>query len=105
HLPTPPTHVLRYPSLHDALPTSKSQHWPFRLCEGGGKGANVFVTRRAGHHGHVPVGKTNPPGFCFKLQGGRLVRRFGIGSVVDRSKSTRLNSSHVKSSYAVFCLK
>src|SRR5436309_9662426 len=28
----------------------------------------------------------------------------GLGRVVDR-KSTRLNSSHVKISYAVFCLK
>src|SRR5437870_6416354 len=29
---------------------------------------------------------------------------FGVGSTVDR-KSTRLNSSHVAISYAVFCLK
>src|SRR5690606_42009437 len=29
---------------------------------------------------------------------------WGIPSIVDR-KSTRLNSSHVKSAYAVFCLK
>src|SRR5690606_39376382 len=37
----------------------------------------------------------------------RLVQRelrLGRGHVVDR-KSTRLNSSHVKISYAVFCLK
>src|SRR5690606_40893710 len=31
-------------------------------------------------------------------------RAFGIGGNADR-KSTRLNSSHVKISYAVFCLK
>src|SRR5690554_7652512 len=31
---------------------------------------------------------------------------FGIGYVADKDrKSTRLNSSHVRSSYAVFCLK
>src|SRR5690606_41266731 len=39
----------------------------------------------------------------------RLVNRFGhssyyMGQMLDR-KSTRLNSSHVKISYAVFCLK
>src|SRR5690625_3672912 len=35
---------------------------------------------------------------------GLLVRRRGVGTQVDR-KSTRLNSSHVAISYAVFCLK
>src|SRR5207302_3773679 len=46
------------------------------------------------------------------LIGGYLADRYGLlsifyviaGTVLDR-KSTRLNSSHVKSSYAVFCLK
>src|SRR5690606_7401437 len=33
-----------------------------------------------------------------------LHQRFGIAATADR-KSTRLNSSHVKISYAVFCLK
>src|SRR5690606_40096651 len=34
----------------------------------------------------------------------KLDVRFPLGTFLDR-KSTRLNSSHVKSSYAVFCLK
>src|SRR5690606_40978848 len=34
----------------------------------------------------------------------RIVGYFGYSGVRDR-KSTRLNSSHVKTSYAVFCLK
>src|SRR5436309_7992325 len=33
------------------------------------------------------------------------VMRFGDGGVGQDRKSTRLNSSHVKISYAVFCLK
>src|SRR5690606_40447897 len=36
--------------------------------------------------------------------GGVLLRGGAVGHVEDR-KSTRLNSSHVKISYAVFCLK
>src|SRR5690349_22032190 len=46
-----------------------------------------------------------PPGYCLRpvtcsRRGGRVV----YGSSLDR-KSTRLNSSHVEISYAVFCLK
>src|SRR5690606_41751454 len=40
-----------------------------------------------------------------KAHGGAVFRRhIGNGGAIDR-KSTRLNSSHVKISYAVFCLK
>src|SRR5690554_7161659 len=38
--------------------------------------------------------------FCF----GNLMRECGVVERLDR-KSTRLNSSHVRISYAVFCLK
>src|SRR3989442_4711498 len=40
-------------------------------------------------------------GFLFAYQGGNGEEEAGLG---DR-KSTRLNSSHVRMSYAVFCLK
>src|SRR5690554_7695127 len=39
-----------------------------------------------------------------QLQLGELGEEFAATTVQDR-KSTRLNSSHVRSSYAVFCLK
>src|SRR5690606_40451094 len=39
-----------------------------------------------------------------RAQGDRITVRAGAGPYRDR-KSTRLNSSHVKISYAVFCLK
>src|SRR5690625_5666274 len=39
-----------------------------------------------------------------RLLGADLLERLGVGPMTDR-KSTRLNSSHVAISYAVFCLK
>src|SRR5690606_41189568 len=38
-------------------------------------------------------------------QYGLVVGASGVGSLLGDRKSTRLNSSHVKISYAVFCLK
>src|SRR5690606_41228638 len=80
---TPPTSTL---SLHDALPICPrqlDQHLPPLDGE---------------HPGlvHQPPALVGPPH-------PGLVRR-GRQCLRDR-KSTRLNSSHVKSSYAVFCLK
>src|SRR5262245_63235133 len=39
------------------------------------------------------------------LPSGRLMDRFGRVPVISDRKSTRLNSSHLGISYAVFCLK
>src|SRR5690606_42102180 len=49
---------------------------------------------------HVPKQKKNPSG----RQRARPERSSVVKYAIDR-KSTRLNSSHVKNSYAVFCLK
>src|SRR5690606_39426568 len=58
----------------------------------------------AGYEGNEAV----PPELFNMLQfvfyPARIVQKFLGSSIVDR-KSTRLNSSHVKISYAVFCLK
>src|SRR5690606_40156705 len=48
------------------------------------------------------TGRETPPAHGLSLPDGGTVRREAAGP--DR-KSTRLNSSHVKISYAVFCLK
>src|SRR5690606_40574058 len=40
-----------------------------------------------------------------RLQAGLAIDNYHIGKVGRDRKSTRLNSSHVKISYAVFCLK
>src|SRR5690606_40685834 len=77
-----------YPlSLHDALPICSE-----RTAQQGSRwartGANGTRARR------------NSRGSCLRP----LPGRGRIGAEQDR-KSTRLNSSHVKSSYAVLCLK
>src|SRR5699024_11980919 len=71
-------------SLHDALPISRAAALP----DGARGGATPAGGDRGGGRGNVPL-----------RPGGRGVRGAG-----DR-KSTRLNSSHVSISYAVFCLK
>src|SRR5690606_39895069 len=50
-----------------------------------------------------PVPAENQEGF--KLIRQHTTTPLAVGEVFKDRKSTRLNSSHVKSSYAVFCLK
>src|SRR5690606_41317372 len=85
-------------SLHDALPI-------FGLGDGllGGVPRAVGLVGAFGQHRDAAGRVVLPPG-------GQLPGERGIGA--DRllelgqdRKSTRLNSSHVKISYAVFCLK
>src|SRR5690606_41855373 len=86
-----------YPlSLHDALPIlgGGAGHRTGQAVELGGEALDV---RRVGHYALdralEHVGQVAFP-----------VVHEGLGAGEDR-KSTRLNSSHVKISYAVFCLK
>src|SRR5690606_41913841 len=88
-----------YPlSLHDALPISaagparsKPGPAPHRRDGRGRSSAMAETLNRATDNDPLPFGPC-----CLRVRSG--ARR------VDR-KSTRLNSSHVKISYAVFCLK
>src|SRR5690606_39801179 len=83
-------------SLHDALPIYRD-------------GRAARASARAHARGAAPVAVRSaalrPEAF------GRRVRALPLGEPVCRKvlpedrKSTRLNSSHVKISYAVFCLK
>src|SRR6266498_4375607 len=72
------------------------------------RGGQVGPGRRAGPHSrHQRCGLA--PGALVALQrvrvaGHQVVALAGLGLDEDR-KSTRLNSSHVRISYAVFCLK
>src|SRR5437868_9711401 len=80
-------------SLHDALPISE--------------GIGIGVGLRGIRDGHAVVaGVADAVGIGVHLarigDGGAVVA--GVAVPVDR-KSTRLNSSHVSISYAVFCLK
>src|SRR5690606_41840142 len=81
-------------SLHDALPISSSRTTPVRR-------RRVLRAHpdRVGRHRD---GRTDRPGLDAPAPRGERHPRPPLRR--DR-KSTRLNSSHVKISYAVFCLK
>src|SRR5690349_22293342 len=83
HTPTSEIYTL---SLHDALPI-----W---------LGASVFIL---GHRHPVVMAKMLTS--IDALSHGRLICGVGVGWWKEDRKSTRLNSSHVEISYAVFCLK
>src|SRR5690606_41688940 len=91
---TPEPHQL---SLHDALPISAAH------ARGRREDRDGDAEPHRGAAGEVPRRARQAPDRL-----GRDPRRpaaaGGHGDVLDR-KSTRLNSSHVKISYAVFCLK
>src|SRR5690606_41172971 len=91
-------------SLHDALPISRD----------GPRGLAGRARRRARHavtgyrDAEARAGRARAPGAgvdpAVLRRTRHRARRGGRGGRRDR-KSTRLNSSHVKNSYAVFCLK
>src|SRR5207302_5512574 len=90
-------------SLHDALPIFPRElageilHLAVRLAEGRGHDVETVLDRPVVR---VGIARGDPERRV------RLLQRLGDrrGAREDR-KSTRLNSSHVKISYAVFCLK
>src|SRR5690606_41341734 len=100
--PTSPVHAAPAPhsgplSLHDALPICRHARHPTQvLCAVQGLSPRPLLSPasglfRASNHRDLPVAERSQQG---------LVEQ----EATDR-KSTRLNSSHVKISYAVFCLK
>src|SRR5207249_12283858 len=103
---TAPPHSATYPlSLHDALPIwCRGRTVRARAGEGGrGRRATRLRLRRPriplrASRRHVPATRHRAP----PTRGARHVR--DRRAARDR-KSTRLNSSHVSISYAVFCLK
>src|SRR5436309_11639813 len=78
----PPTTQIYTLSLHDALPIALRTQLSIDLAI---HARHHFGSGRQRNRGGIDIGKSAEP------QGDR--------------KSTRLNSSHVKISYAVFCLK
>src|SRR5690606_41568313 len=98
---TPPTLDVDTLSLHDALPI---------YCGHGEAGGCLSVTRplrvRSSRSRRPPAGARRAPRTAGDARLLRLLRLDGDRPVDDADrKSTRLNSSHVKISYAVFCLK
>src|SRR5690606_41912597 len=84
-------------SLHDALPIW--QRRPSPLDEEPSCGRGCAVSRQRRHRPQLLAVDAQP--FAARDE---HPKRAAYRDEVDR-KSTRLNSSHVKSSYAVFCLK
>src|SRR5690606_42033522 len=99
----PPPTVLSPLSLHDALPIWIIRSWARMLTESRARGQRNRVCAKV-EHWHIQYGAGCPR----PALGVGCPARSGVASraapVRDR-KSTRLNSSHVKTSYAVFCLK
>src|SRR5437773_6328573 len=79
----------------------------FRSPDAAGRHEVAFQHRLLGQHARV-AGGVGPDGAIGASDGQALAAR-RIGDAVDRAaldrKSTRLNSSHITISYAVFCLK
>src|SRR5439155_15271285 len=88
-------------SLHDALPISRGDRRPAREIAQLDGGVRVIPAR---HIGFRDLGRhvARRP-FVFSHRAGGRNRWLQL-ALQDR-KSTRLNSSHVAISYAVFCLK
>src|SRR5690606_42062872 len=87
-----PTTEISPLSLHDALPILFLEHYP-------------------GMTEQVIQGLIDEASRRWDVQRARVIHRIGRLALADQivfvgdRKSTRLNSSHVKISYAVFCLK
>src|SRR5690606_40489020 len=92
----PPTPVIYPLSLHDALPIFAGAVVAKVCAEW-----QVGIQRQWARVGLAAGGRFHHL-FDTIIRGELYCRR--VGGVADR-KSTRLNSSHVKISYAVFCLK
>src|SRR5690606_41894861 len=106
-IPTPPsalTHTASnysYPlSLPDALPILWTTHFPLPAMSVGTAPNGLYD--RASHNGDV---QHRNQIMTQLTKTGCQRRRERLWQTVGDRKSTRLNSSHVKISYAVFCLK
>src|SRR5690625_6974310 len=101
-------------------PTEQVEHWVRGRTLGGSSSVNGMLYNRGHRADHDALATAGNPGWSWddmlpvfssiedNSLGGSPVRGAGgplqISTVEDR-KSTRLNSSHVAISYAVFCLK
>src|SRR5207253_9105098 len=98
----PPSPTALYTlSLHDALPICRHLRAEPEVT---GVGADVHgavdrLHRGVREEGHLVNGLDSPDG------AGHRLRHVALVAAHKDRKSTRLNSSHVAISYAVFCLK
>src|SRR5690606_42035003 len=95
------THRVLHLSLHDALPISINDRISSVRLSGGAR-ARLCVNQNLG--GFCRLVNNNVPALGPQINDRASSLEVFTGPAPDR-KSTRLNSSHVKISYAVFCLK
>src|SRR5690606_41583255 len=86
-------------SLHDALPI-----YPLAREHGTPDGRSADLAPAQGAGGHAGDRRAHPRSAHRGGRGEPHLAAPGPAAGADR-KSTRLNSSHVKNSYAVFCLQ
>src|SRR5207302_8266297 len=101
-LTTPAPTALYILSLHDALPICGSAHISHQVAQ-----RHIGLVADRGNHRDGKRG--HRPRDALVVEGPEILARptapaDDLWTFKDR-KSTRLNSSHVKISYAVFCLK
>src|SRR5204863_7774871 len=104
-LPAPARTQIHTLSLHDALPilSAKAEAYPAQLS--GGQQQRVAIARALAMKPMLMLFDEPTSALDPELVGEVLaVMKELAKSGIDR-KSTRLNSSHVEISYAVFCLK
>src|SRR5690606_41055705 len=87
--------------LHDALPISHRSHSSAHDRRYGGIG---WIKIGSAGSAVRDVGPLSRAAACRGAEGRDRQASLRLSRSIDR-KSTRLNSSHVKTSYAVFCLK
>src|SRR5699024_12618642 len=92
-------------SLHDALPISFNSYWADNGYVGYmyGDTSNNQVTESTKTFDYNGLSPTTKYYFGTSYTFDQSTRSFKLSGDLDR-KSTRLNSSHVSISYAVFCL-
>src|SRR5699024_12006788 len=99
----PPTTSIYTLSLHDALPISKSEYLKSMLERQ--LTHYMSCNRRAVHDLIVSNRELISPILFAGLLSCFTGNVYSVSKLVLDRKSTRLNSSHVSISYAVFCLK
>src|SRR5690606_14267597 len=94
------------PELYSYIPSKIKHPYVFLIIPGGG-----YTHIAMDHEGHQVATRLAEQGYCsfvlkYRLPSAKQQMDKRIAPIQDADrKSTRLNSSHVKISYAVFCLK
>src|SRR5271163_4265234 len=96
---SPPHRLLRLGTRGSPLARAQAGRIAQQLCDQDGRPAVLVTVATPGDESTAPIERLGTTGVFTTT-----LREALLDGAVDR-KSTRLNSSHDQSSYAVFCLK